>query len=56
MVISQVIMWGMTIYKRRTAERDGWSDAPLMRLIVRDDVVVSVGVLGKAFKGSFPET
>jgi hypothetical protein len=45
-VTSQTVMWGLTIYKKHTADREGWSDVPLMRRIVRDDTVIFISGVG----------
>lgn len=35
-VMKQILLWGLMIFKKHSADREGWSQAPLMRQTVRD--------------------
>jgi hypothetical protein len=44
-MMTSAVMWCLTMSKNREADRSGWSQIPLMRLVVRDDVALLVAVI-----------
>lgn len=46
MIIKQAIMWGLTVHRKRVAERDGWSHAIILKQVIRDGAGMMVAATG----------
>ena len=46
MVVMQVFLWMLMEFKKRTARRGGWSNTPIMKQVIRDDVFSLAVIIG----------
>ncbi|KAF8625922.1 hypothetical protein AX17_006648 [Amanita inopinata Kibby_2008] len=49
MAIHQSLLWGLTYAKQRAANRLGWADNPILKVVTRDGVCVYIGILSLSF-------